>query len=195
MNNEIERLLHEGNGILKTSDIVCAGIPKETFYRYIRNNGFERAAQGIYLSPEALVDEFILLQLQFPKLVFSHETALYLHDLAEMEPMPLSVTVDSKYNCQALADKGVQIFYTKKVWHSLGVCEMPSPSGHLIRVYNQERTVCDIIRKREHMDVSVFNFAIREYVKRKDRNYLRLAEYAKAFHIERQLRDVMGVLL
>ena len=40
----------------------------------------------IYLSPTAWADEMYLLQAQIPKAVYSHETALYLHDLAEMEP-------------------------------------------------------------------------------------------------------------
>lgn len=191
----MERLLIEGNGILKTGDIVSAGIPKELFYRYARANGMEKYAHGIYLAPDAVVDEFILLQLQFPKLIFSHVAALYLLDLAEMEPMPISVTVPSNYNCRSLAEKGVQICYTKNAWYSVGVSQLSSPSGHSIRVYDMERTICDIIRKREHMDVSVFNYAIREYVKRKDKNLLRLSEYSRTFRMEQQLRDVMGVLL
>ena len=58
-----------------------------------------------YLSPAAWADEMYLLQAQIPKAIYSHETALYLHDLAEMEPTPLTVTVSSQYNSPALAEK------------------------------------------------------------------------------------------
>ena len=111
--NMIEKLLAENNGILKTADVVAAGISKETFYKYAKSAGLEKAAHGIYLSPSAWADEMYLLQAQIPKAIYSHETALYLHDLAEMEPVPLTVTVPAKYNSQTLAEKGMKtVSYT-----------------------------------------------------------------------------------
>lgn len=192
--NAIEKLLAENNGILKTADVVAAGISKETFYKYVKDTGLERAAHGIYLSPAAWADELYLLQAQIPKAVYSHETALYLHDLAEMEPTPLVVTVPAKYNSPALAEKGVKVVYIKKEWHTLGVCQMPSPTGRLIAVYDIERTICDIIRKRSDMDIAVFNYALTKYMKRKDKDLNRLMEYAKALRLEKKIREIMGVL-
>ncbi|HIW51683.1 MAG TPA: hypothetical protein IAA10_12165 [Candidatus Blautia intestinavium] len=39
--NKIEKLLVNNNGVLKTTDVV-AGIAKETFYRYVKEAGFEK---------------------------------------------------------------------------------------------------------------------------------------------------------
>lgn len=192
--NIIEKLLAENNGILKTADVIAAGISKETFYKYAQSAGLEKAAHGIYLSPAAWADEMYLLQAQISKAIYSHETALYLHDLAEMEPMPLTVTVSSKYNSPTLVKKGVKIVYAKKEWHSIGVCQMLSPGGHSINVYDIERTICDIIRKRSEMDISVFNHALVGYMKRKDKNLNRLMEYAKIMRLEKKIRETMGVL-
>ena len=110
----IEKLLTDHNGILKTSDIIAAGISKETFYKYVKSTDLKKAAHGIYLSPTAWIDEMYLLQVQIPKAVFSHETALYLHDLAEMEPVSLTVTVPANYNSPTLIQMGVKIIYVKK---------------------------------------------------------------------------------
>lgn len=192
--NAIEKLLAENNGILKTADVVAAGISKETFYKYVKDTGLERAAHGIYLSPAAWADELYLLQAQIPKAVYSHETALYLHDLAEMEPTPLVVTVPAKYNSPTLAEKGVKVVYVKKEWHTLGICQMPSPTGRSIAVYDIERTICDIIRKRSNMDIAVFNYALTKYMKHKDKDLNRLMEYAKAMRLEKKIREIMGVL-
>ena len=92
----IEQLLVENNGILKTADVMAAGVSKEYFYQYAKRKGLEKAAHGIYVSPDAWPDEMYLLQAQFPKAIYSHEAALYLHDLAEKEPMPLSVNFPAK---------------------------------------------------------------------------------------------------
>ena len=71
---------------------------------------------------------------------------------------------------------------------------MLSPGGYPVSVYDMERTVCDIIRKRSEMDVSAFNYALTEYVKRKEKNLNRLMEYAKAMRLEKKIRETMGVL-
>ena len=192
--NAIEKLLADHNGIVKTADIVAAGISKETFYKYVKETELEKVAHGIYLSPDVWADEMYLLQAQIPKAVYSHETALYLHDLAEMEPTPLTVTVPSKYNSSTLAEKGVKIVYIKKEWYALGVCRMLSPAGHLINVYDMERTICDIIRRRSEMDIYAFNYALTRYMKRKEKNLNRLMAYAEAMRLEKKIRETMGVL-
>ncbi len=190
----LEKMLADNQGILKTADVVAAGISKETFYQYVKCAELEKAAHGIYVSPAAWVDEMYLLQVQIPKAVYSHEAALYLHDLAEKEPMPLTVTVPAKYNSPALAEKGARVVYVKKEWHMMGVCQMRSPGGYTIHVYDMERTICDIVRKRSEMDIAVFNYALKEYMKRRDKNLGRLMEYASTMRLEKKIRETMGVL-
>ena len=63
-----------------------------------------------------------------------------------------------------------------------------------IKIYDLEMTICDIIRDRNKLDLQIFNTAINEYMKRKDKNLIRLAEYAKKFNIEKILKQYMEVL-
>ena len=193
--NKIEKLLVNNKGVLKTADVVAAGIAKETFYRYVKEAGFEKISHGIYLSPDAWVDEMYLLQAQIPKAVYSHESALYLHDLAEKEPVPLTVTVPAKYNSAELAKKNVKIIYIKKEWHMLGACQVLSPSGHSITVYDMERTICDLLRSRNRIEIQTYQEALKAYARRKDKNLRRLMQYAGVFRVEKILRQYLEVLL
>ena len=190
----LETMLTENNGILKTADAIAAGITKDAFYQFVKNAGLEKAAHGIYIAPDALTDEMYLLQAQFLKAVYSHEAALYLHDLAEREPTPLTVTVAASYNSSRLLKKGVKVYYAKKEWYELGITQIASPGGHSIKVYDLERTICDIVRRSSDMDVAVFNYAVKEYVKRKDKDYARLSHYAAVLNMERKIREKIGVL-
>ena len=188
-------LLWNNNGVLTTCDALHSGVSKDSFYSFVGEAGLVKVSHGVYTSPDVLSDEFYLLQVRFPKAVFSHETALYLHDLSDMEPMPLTVSVDSNYNASGLKASNVKVHFTKPEWYSLGISDLISPFGNKIKVYDAERTVCDIIRKCDNMDIAVFNHAIREYVSRSDKNYSRLSMYAKTMHIEKKLRERIGVLL
>ena len=158
----LDDLVHEQNGILRTSDALARGITKSQFYEYVNSAKLEKAAHGIYVSADMLTDELYLLQAQFPRAVFSHEAALYLHDLSEYEPIPLTVTVPASYNSTGLTRKGVKVYYVKPEWYTLGLIEIPSFGGHMVHAYDLERTICDVIRRSEMMDVSAFNYLLQE---------------------------------
>ncbi|MCF0109084.1 MAG: type IV toxin-antitoxin system AbiEi family antitoxin domain-containing protein [Erysipelotrichaceae bacterium] len=194
INSIIDELINKDGQILRTSKVMDAGISKDQFYSYIRKEDMVKLAHGIYVKEDAWIDEMYLLQLRFPKIVYSMETALYLHGLAEKEPTPLTVTVPAKYNTRELIESDVNINYVKKEWFDIGVCMIESNDGNMLRVYDKERTICDIIRKKDYMDVAVFNHAITQYMKSKDKNLTRLIQYAQEFHIEKKLRMIMGVL-
>lgn len=136
-----------------------------------------------------------LLQKRFPKAAFSHESALYLHDLTDREPVPISVTVESSYNASPLKAQGVRIYYTKPEWYEMGLAEVETPSGAKVRAYDKERTICDLIRKRTAFDPAVFRQAIRDYVRSRDKNLARLSDYARAMNIESRVYEVMEVAL
>ena len=190
----LEKLSEENNGVLRTAEATSAGISKDHFYKYMKQKGFEKYAHGIYVSPDTLTDEKYLIQARFPKAVYSHDAALYLHDLAEYEPIPLKVTVPASYNSGGLVRKGIQVYYVRPEWYALGIMQMPSADGHMLKVYDLERTICDIVRRYESMDISVFNYAAREYMSRRDKNLVKLGQYASKMHMEKKLRDKMGVL-
>ncbi len=187
----LDRILEEGDGIITVSAAAKAGVPKDSFYRYVNNRGLKRQSHGIYLSKDAFPDEFA----RFPKAIYSHDTALFLHGMSEREPIPLSVSVESGYNSSSLKDQGVRIYYVKPEWHGMGVCRVKTPDGNLVKAYDKERTICDIIRRRKNTDVTEFNYALKSYISSKDKNLARLSEYARAMNMESRIWDAMGVLL
>ena len=113
-------ILGRKGGVLTARDASDANIPKKALYRFIQENELEKASHGVYVSPDEIPDELYLLQQRYPKIVFSHQTALWLHDLAELEPLPVSLTVDSNYNAGSLSDQGVKIYYVKPDWYDMG---------------------------------------------------------------------------
>lgn len=72
---------------------------------------------------------------------------------------------------------------------------MQTPDGNTVRSYDRERTICDLIRKRTSTDPAVFRQAIQSYIRSKNKNLVRLSEYAKAMNMESRVRGVMEVAL
>lgn len=90
--------LDKNNGIIKSSQAHKIGISKPAFYEYVKQNNLVKAANGIYHEQNAWADLLYFNHLRFKQAIFSHETALYLHDLTNREPLNYSVTVKTGYN-------------------------------------------------------------------------------------------------
>ena len=86
--DRLDLLFQQNNGIVKTAQVLEIGIAKSTFYAYAKQRGVEQAAHGVYVSPDAWTDAMYLLHLRCAQAVFSHESALFFHDLTDREPSP-----------------------------------------------------------------------------------------------------------
>ena len=193
--DELEKMAKENGGVLLTSAVVVAGISRPTLAEFVKRNKYERVGRGIYCSQECWRDELYLLQLRCPKTVYSHETALFLLDMTDQEPLKYSLTATTGYNPSHLSADGVKVFTIKKELFELGITEALTPFGHKVAIYGPERTVCDMIRSRNEMDIRSVQDALKRYSRRKDKNLHKLMEYAKALHVDKRLNQYLEVLL
>ena len=191
----LDLLLQKNKGFLKTSDAVVAGISRPYFSEYVRERSLERIAHGLYMSQDAWNDGMYIIQTRYPLAVFSHETALYLLDLAEREPIRYSITLKAGTNATRLTKQGVKVHKVKEELFDVGVIEAKSPAGHMLKVYNPERTICDLVRSRRKIEIQDLQTAIKGYVRCKEKNLPLLMRYAKFFSVEKFVRQYLEVLL
>ena len=192
---QLDHLLESQNGLLRTEQAMSAGITKPVFYNYVHSKELERVAHGIYLSKDAWVDSMYLLHLRFSHAVFSHETALFFHDLTDREPLQYTVTVKTGYNPTYLKEEGVQVFTIKVELHEVGLTTLQTPFGHDVPVYDMERTICDLLRSRSRIEKQAIRDALRIYASRRNKNLRTLMRYAELFRVEKILRPYLEVLL
>ncbi|MDD3415351.1 MAG: type IV toxin-antitoxin system AbiEi family antitoxin domain-containing protein [Lachnospiraceae bacterium] len=192
---KIRELLKNQNGMIQTTQVLDADISKRIFYLYVRENKLEQIAHGIYVAEDTWVDSMYVLHLRCEQAIFSHDTALFFHDLTDREPLQYSVTVKTGYNPSRLKQDGVQVYTIKKDLHEVGMIKKKTSFGHEVPVYNMERTICDLIRSRNKIEIQTLQDALKQYAKRKDKNLRILMQYADLFHVEKILRQYLEVLL
>lgn len=186
----------ESKGIIQTKDLTKRGIHPEQFQRYLKKGGkIEKVAHGMYVNVDDFTDELQLLQTRFKKGVFSFETALFLHDLTDVTPFDYHMTFPQGYNNKHLAESGVIPSYAVPNRYNLGVITMESPSGNPIRVYDVEKTLCDMFMPGHKADKDVQLTALRRYMKRKKKKLSELMRYAKLLKVEKGMRPYLEVLL
>ncbi|MDY6868875.1 MAG: type IV toxin-antitoxin system AbiEi family antitoxin domain-containing protein [Chloroflexota bacterium] len=193
--DKIRDILKDQNGILLTSDLAKFGIPRTYLAILVENGEIQRISRGVYSAANDLIDEMASLQARYKRAIFSHETALYLLGLTDRTPLFYAVTVPSSYNATSLKASGAKVYFVKRSLYPLGVVSIESPHGNDIKSFNLERTICDILRNRNQVDIQFVNVALKKYVTRKDKNIDQLYNFAKQFRIQKIVRDYIEVLL
>ena len=61
-------------------------------------------------------------------------------------------------------------------------------------MYDVERSICDIIKNKNKLDLELFNKAIRNYYYSKNKNIIRLYDYAEKLGIYEKVRNTFEVL-
>ena len=191
---KVEKLLKKNNGVIETYQVEELGINNKVLTRMIEKGLIERIARGAYIGKDTFEDQYFITQAICRKGIFSHETALYFHDLCDRTPIKYQLTIPSYYNTKLLKDKSYDFFYLKDELYEIGIIEMKTPYGNKIKVYDLERTICDVIKNKNRLNQELVNKALRKYFYSKEKNTLKLYEYAKKMKIYKKVRSVFEIL-
>lgn len=63
--------------------------------------------------------------------------------------------------------------------YELGLTLVETSMGNKIRVYDVERSICDIIRTKNRMELEDIKYSVRKYMKSKDKDLDKLYLYAE----------------
>lgn len=194
--NQIQAMTETGNGFLRTAQIEQAGIRRPMLKKYVDMGKLERVRKGLYLITDGIADEYALLQAQSSKAVFSYGTALYLWGLSDRTPHILDVTVPHGTNTAVIRrdNEDLRCHYVQPTLYEMGISWTRSPQGAMVRLYDRERCICDIVKDKEHIEMQMYTHALKTYF-RQSPNSRRLLKYSKALGVEEKVRIYMEVLM
>ncbi|HKM21643.1 MAG TPA: abortive phage infection protein [Lachnospiraceae bacterium] len=194
----VEQILYiakKFNGMITATQVTEAKIPRRCLTECVNKELLYKASRGVYVLPDVWEDEMFILQYKYPKGIFSYETALYLHGLTDRTPLSYTMTFPKGYNITAAKTNRVAAKIVNVENYELGLIEMQSPCKNKIRVYDVERTLCDIVKGNNACDIQIVNSAMKNYIRLKDKNINKLFEYATQIKVKSQIAHYMEVLL
>ena len=89
-------IAEQSGGVIRTAAAQAAGVSRTMLSKLEQAGFIERVARGQYILPEAFPDELHVWQIRRPDLIYSHETALYLLDMAERIALRHSATLPNE---------------------------------------------------------------------------------------------------
>ena len=193
--NSIDALLRTSpDGTITTAQVTDAGVHRGMLQELVREGAIYRYSRGIYIRSDAWEDDFLLYQRRYNRGIYSHDTALYLLGYSDRTPARYTMTFPKGYNAPSLKQENLLVKRVIPENYSLGVIEVDSPCGNPIRVYDLERTLCDILRGNGS-DVQVVVDAMKRYAAYRGRNIHKLMQYADQLRVKPKVLRYMEVLL
>ena len=144
--NCIREVAEKNNGFIKTAEIEEIGISRPLIKRYVDQGLLEAVCRGLYILTDDIADEYALLQVRSKYAVFSHGTALFLWGLSDRTPHIYDITVPQGSNVTLLKrdNANLRCHYAQQDQYEIGITEVKSPQGAMVRVYDKEKWIKEI---------------------------------------------------
>ena len=194
--NELSRIrsMAKVNGMVSSRQVREAGIHPHYLQQLVRSGELQQISRGIYMRSDAWEDDLFLFQQRYRRGVYSHDTALYLHGYSDRTPTQYTMTFPTNYHTPSLDAEPLLVHRTLPKNYELGLTEIQSPSGNPLRVYDLERTLCDIVRG-SGSDIQILNDAMKRYAGAKEKDIHKLMQYAAQLRVKPKIMRYMEVLL
>lgn len=182
------------SGTITVQQVTEQGIHRSVLQELVESGEIYRYGRGLYVQNDVWEDDFYLLQQKYGRGIYSHDTALYLLGYSDRTPARYTMTFLKGYNTPSLKRENIIIKRVIPENYSFGIIEIKSPCGNPIRIYDLERTLCDIVRG-SGSDIQLVNAAMKRYAGSKEKDIHKLMKYAEQLRVKPKVLHYLEVLL
>ena len=115
-----DRIKSNSTPIVTTKEKNYYGLHRGILKKLISAGEISKYSKGIYIKNNSWEDEFQLLQLKYPKGIYSHNTALYLLGYSDRTPALFTMTFPHGYNASSLVNEPIEKKQSIKEIYNLG---------------------------------------------------------------------------
>ncbi len=195
--NAIRKIFSKYDYIMTTAELNSYRIYYANIQQLLSEGFIEKIKRGYYHWTETYGEQEVkIINRLFPDAVLCMETALFYYQYSDRNPAEWNITIDKNVSRSRtnIDYPFVKAYRVESVLVSLG--ETKGSINFIdVRIYDRDRTICDVLRNMNKMDKEIFNKAIQGYVKDPKKNIPNLMEYAKVLRMQKRVKDMIGVWL
>jgi len=186
----------KNGGVLKTSELNRLGFYSRQINRLIEKGYIARIKHGFYeLTSHIYPDEVIISRL-FPHSIIFLESALMIYEYTDRIPSAWQIAVDrnSEKNQYKIEYPLIDVFYLEPNLLKIGVTSK-NIEGVTVKIFDRDRTICDVLRYENKLEKETFTKAIQRYVNDPNINVKKLLEYSEILNIKNKVKTYIGMWL
>lgn len=191
------RVFSDHNFIMTTAELNSYKFYYADIQKLLNEGLIERVKQGYYHWVDSYEGQEVrIINRLFPDAVLCMETALFYYHYSDRNPAEWNITIDknTSRNRTKIDYPFIKAYRVEPALMMLG-----ETKGSIdfvdVRIYDRDRTICDVLRNINKMDKEIFNKAVQGYVKDTQKSIPNLMKYAKELRIQKRVKDLIGVWL
>ena len=193
----VRKLFNRHHYVMTTAELLEAKLYYADIKQLLDEGFIERIRRGYYhWIEDSGESEIVIINRLFPDAVLCMETALFYYRYSDRNPAEWNFAIDK--NVSKLRTKidypFIKVYRVESALVTLG--ETRGKIDFIdVRIYDRDRTICDVLRNMNKMDKEIFNKAIQGYVKDSKKNIPNLMKYAKVLRVQKRVKEMIGVWL
>lgn len=183
--------------VMTTAQLSAVKLYYRDIQRMLNEGLIEKIKRGYYHWIDSYGKaEIVIINRLFPDGVLCMDTALFYYKYSDRTPAEWHITIDKNTSRQRTQVEYpmIKAYRVESELLPLGETEGEIDSQK-VRIYDRDRTICDVLRNMNKMDKEIFNKAIQGYVKDPQKNIPNLMQYAKALRVQKRVKDIIEVWL
>lgn len=198
--NDIENvrnLFGRHHCVMTTAELLEARLYYADIKQLLDEGFIERIRRGYYHWTENCAEsEIAIINRLFPDAVLCMETALFYYGYSDRNPARWNFAIDR--NVSKLRTN-IEYPFIKAYRLEPDLVTLGETTGEIdftkVRIYDRDRTICDVLKNMSKTDREIFNKAIQGYVNDPKKNIPNLMMYAKKLRVQKKVKDLIGVWL
>ena len=193
----LQEMFSQHDYIMTTAELKAEKLYYADIQQLMREGFIEKVKWGYYhWVNEFDGSEIVIIKRLFPDSILCMETALFYYKYSDRNPAEWNIAIDKNASRQRTK---VDYPFIKAYRVEPALLTVGETKGQIdeidIRIYDRDRTICDVLRNMNRMDKEIFNKAIQNYVKDPKKNIANLMQYAKALRVQKRVKELIGVWL
>jgi len=159
----------------------------------------ERIKSGLY-RPVDIIDAadtsigFIDVAKAVPDGVIGLISALHYFELTTFNPSSIYLVIPHNKRAPKIEYPPVKIFYFRKRFYETGIESIDTPYGP-VKIYNREKTICDMFRYRKKLGEDIALEALKSYINYKNSDFHRFMQYAEICQVKTVIQPYLKALV
>jgi len=187
--DKLLKIFHSHNGFARMQELRKNGIQTRAIAQAVEDGIIEKIKPGLYKLIDYPWDEhgsFADVCNSNKKAVICLTSASSYYELTTFNPSYITVAVPHNTPGFKLEYPPIQVYYFPHKYYETGIDQVKTKSG-IIRIYNLEKTICDLFRYRNKIGDDIVIESLKNYLKLKKRDINKLFEYAETLGVKEKI--------
>lgn len=184
-------------GVLRTTEVLRAGIHRRTLYEMKRSGILETLSRGLYGLKDISKSQNpsnVIVASRIPQGVLCLISALSVHEIGTQIPHEVYIALKKGAGKPKLDYPPTRFFWFSGPTFDEGI-ETKTIEGVKVKVYSPEKTIADCFKFRNQIGKDVVIESLREWHRIKSKNLKKLLHFAQLCRVDRVMKPYLEALL